>query len=62
MGALIEKAGGRAGSGVNSRTTYLVAAPSANGKPSSKAVKARELGVEVLTPEDFATLVVAYLN
>ncbi|MFE1908310.1 NAD-dependent DNA ligase LigA [Streptomyces gardneri] len=62
MGALIEKAGGRVGSGVNSRTTYLVAAPSANGKPSSKAVKAQELGVEVLTPEDFAALTAAYLD
>ncbi|MFE2558118.1 NAD-dependent DNA ligase LigA [Streptomyces sp. NPDC059352] len=62
MGALIEKAGGRVGSGVNSRTTYLVAAPSANGKPSSKAVKAQELGVEVLTPEAFATLVADYLD
>lgn len=62
MGALIEKAGGRVGSGVNSRTTYLVAAPSANGKPSSKAVKAQELGVEVLTPETFAALTAAYLD
>ncbi|MEV4194158.1 hypothetical protein [Streptomyces toxytricini] len=40
----------------------LVAAPSANGKPSSKAVKAPELGVEVLTPETFAELVTAYLT
>ncbi|MFJ9339090.1 NAD-dependent DNA ligase LigA [Streptomyces sp. NPDC101733] len=56
MNALIEKAGGRAGSSVNSRTTYLVCAPSANGKPSSKAVKAEELGVTVLTPEAFAAL------
>lgn len=62
MTALIEKAGGRAGSSVNSRTTYLVAAPSANGKPSSKAVKAQELGVEVLTPEDFAALLTEYLD
>ncbi|MFC9594770.1 NAD-dependent DNA ligase LigA [Streptomyces sp. NPDC056944] len=62
MGALIEKAGGRVGSGVNSRTTYLVAAPSASGKPSSKAVKAQELGVEVLAPEAFAALVAAYLD
>ncbi|MFF6833924.1 NAD-dependent DNA ligase LigA [Streptomyces sp. NPDC012438] len=62
MGALIEKAGGRMGSGVNSRTAFLVAAPTAGGKPSSKAVKAREAGVEVLTPEDFATLVADYLD
>ncbi|MFJ7955549.1 helix-hairpin-helix domain-containing protein [Streptomyces sp. NPDC096319] len=62
MGALIEKAGGRLGSGVNSRTTYLVAAPAAHGKPSSKAVKALELGVEVLAPAAFAALVAAYLD
>ncbi|KOX26949.1 MULTISPECIES: NAD-dependent DNA ligase LigA [unclassified Streptomyces] len=62
MGALIEKAGGRVGGSVNSRTTFLVAAPAAGGKPSSKAVKAREAGVEVLTPEDFAALVADYLD
>jgi DNA ligase (NAD+) len=61
MNALIEKAGGRAGSSVNSRTSILVAAPSAGGKPSSKAVKAAELGVEVHTPEAFAELVADYL-
>lgn len=62
MGALIEKAGGRMGSGVNSRTAFLVAAPTAGGKPGSKAVKAQEAGVEVLTPEDFAVLVADYLE
>ncbi|MEU1824086.1 NAD-dependent DNA ligase LigA [Streptomyces abikoensis] len=62
MNALIEKAGGRAGSSVNSKTSILVAAPSTNGKPSSKAVKAAELGVEVLTPEAFAELTAAYLT
>lgn len=61
MNALIEKAGGRAGSSVNSKTSLLVAAPSASGKPSSKAVKAAEAGVEVLSPEDFAELVADYL-
>ncbi|MEV1040498.1 NAD-dependent DNA ligase LigA [Streptomyces sp. NPDC050204] len=62
MNALIEKAGGRAGSSVSVRTTYLVAAPAANGKPGSKAVKAAEAGVEVLTPEAFAELVADYLT
>ncbi|MFE6456478.1 NAD-dependent DNA ligase LigA [Streptomyces cinereoruber] len=62
MGALIERAGGRMGGSVNSRTTFLVAAPTAGGKPSSKAVKAREAGVEVLTPEDFAALVADHLE
>lgn len=62
MGALIERAGGRMGGSVNSRTTFLVAAPTAGGKPSSKAVKAQEAGVEVLTPEDFAALVADHLE
>ncbi|MFI9202764.1 helix-hairpin-helix domain-containing protein [Streptomyces sp. NPDC053048] len=62
MNALIEKAGGRAGSSVNSKTSILVAAPSTSGKPSSKAVKAAELGVEVLTPEAFADLVATSLS
>ncbi|MFG2296105.1 NAD-dependent DNA ligase LigA [Streptomyces sp. NPDC048603] len=61
MNALIERAGGRAGSSVSARTSILVAAPSAGGKPSSKAVKAAELGVEVLTPEAFAELVAPFL-
>ncbi|MGW7437847.1 NAD-dependent DNA ligase LigA [Streptomyces sp. NPDC054849] len=61
MNALIEKAGGRAGGSVNSKTTYLVCAPSPSGKPSSKAVKATDLGVTVLTPEAFAELVTDYL-
>ncbi|MCM1966512.1 NAD-dependent DNA ligase LigA [Streptomyces sp. G1] len=61
VNALIEKAGGTAGSSVNSRTTHLVCAPSASGKPSSKALKATELGVTVLTPEAFAELVADYL-
>ncbi len=61
MNALIEKAGGRAGSSVSAKTTILVSAPSASGKPSSKAVKAAELGVEVLTPEAFAELVADFL-
>ncbi len=61
MNSLIEKAGGRAGSSVNAKTSILVAAPSAGGKPSSKAVKAAQLGVEVRTPEDFAEMVADYL-
>ncbi|MEU7072867.1 NAD-dependent DNA ligase LigA [Streptomyces narbonensis] len=61
MTTLIEKAGGRAGSSVNAKTSILVAAPSSGGKPSTKAVKAAELGVEVRTPEAFAELVADYL-
>ncbi|MFI8192068.1 NAD-dependent DNA ligase LigA [Streptomyces sp. NPDC085946] len=62
VNALIEKAGGRPGSSVNTRTSLLVAAPSASGKPSSKAVKAQEMGVEVLSPEEFAVLVADFLD
>ncbi|MEU6932962.1 NAD-dependent DNA ligase LigA [Streptomyces sp. NPDC046374] len=57
MNELIERAGGRAGSSVNAKTSYLVAASTPGGKPSSKAVAAEKLGVEVLTPEQFADLI-----
>ncbi|MFE5210981.1 NAD-dependent DNA ligase LigA [Streptomyces sp. NPDC056600] len=56
MKDLIERAGGKSGDGVTAQTAYLVAAPSVGGKPSSKAVKAEQLGVRVLTPEEFAEL------
>lgn len=62
MTALIEKAGGRAGSSVTAKTDYLVAATAANGRLSSKAVSAAALGVEVLTPEAFAELIEGYLD
>ncbi|MFJ8676816.1 NAD-dependent DNA ligase LigA [Streptomyces sp. NPDC093589] len=61
MNALIEKAGGRPGGNVSAKTSILVAAPSASGKLSSKAAKAQELGVEVLSPEAFAELMADYL-
>ncbi|MFG3345832.1 NAD-dependent DNA ligase LigA [Streptomyces sp. NPDC048018] len=61
MNELIERAGGRAGSSVNAKTSYLVAASSPSGKPSSKAAAAEKLGVEVLTPEEFADLVAEHL-
>lgn len=59
---LVERAGGRAGSSVNAKTSCLVAAPSPSGKPSSKATAAQRLGVEVLTPEEFADLIADYLT
>ncbi|MFE3558380.1 NAD-dependent DNA ligase LigA [Streptomyces sp. NPDC059193] len=62
MNALIERAGGRAGSSVSAKTSLLVAAPSEGGKPSVKAVKAAELGVEVMSPEAFAGRVSDFLN
>ncbi|MGW1014382.1 NAD-dependent DNA ligase LigA [Streptomyces termitum] len=62
MNELIERAGGRAGGSVNGKTTYLVSAPSATGKPSSKAVAAEKLGVQVVTPEAFADMVADFLS
>ncbi|MFF8596806.1 NAD-dependent DNA ligase LigA [Streptomyces sp. NPDC015220] len=59
---LIERAGGKAGDGVTAETAYLVAAPAAGGRLSSKAAKAEKLGVKVLTPEEFAELVAEYLD
>ncbi|MEU9298230.1 NAD-dependent DNA ligase LigA [Streptomyces sp. NPDC048266] len=62
LNELIERAGGRSGSSVNAKTSYLVAAPSSTGKPSSKATTAQKLGVETLTPESFAELMADYLD
>ncbi|WP_033822135.1 NAD-dependent DNA ligase LigA [Kitasatospora sp. MBT63] len=50
---LIERAGGKASSSVSKRTTLLVA----GDKAGSKRAKAEELGVRVVTPEEFAELV-----
>ncbi|MFE4973557.1 NAD-dependent DNA ligase LigA [Kitasatospora sp. NPDC056651] len=57
MNELIERAGGKASSSVSRRTTLLVA----GSKAGSKRAKAEELGIRILTPEDFATLVAAHL-
>lgn len=62
MTALIQKAGGQAGSSVTANTDYLVAAPAAGGKLSTKAARAQQLGVEVLSPDAFAALVMDYLG
>lgn len=50
---IIEREGGKAGSSVSSKTSYLVAGDSAG----SKLDKARELGVPVLTEDEFLDLV-----
>ncbi|NKZ05419.1 NAD-dependent DNA ligase LigA [Actinomadura latina] len=54
---LIERAGGRASSAVSARTSLLVA----GAKAGSKKAKAEKLGVEILTPEEFAARVAAFL-
>ncbi|MFF3212959.1 NAD-dependent DNA ligase LigA [Streptomyces sp. NPDC002886] len=57
MNELIERAGGKASSSVSKRTTLLVAGE----KAGSKRAKAEELGIRILTPEDFAALVADHL-
>lgn len=52
MNELIEANGGRSAASVSTKTTYLVT----NETGTSKAKKAEELGVAVLTPEAFAAL------
>jgi DNA ligase (NAD+) len=54
---LIERAGGRASSSVSARTSLLVAGE----KAGSKRAKAEKLGVEIVTPEEFAARVAAFL-
>ncbi|MEU9042919.1 MULTISPECIES: NAD-dependent DNA ligase LigA [unclassified Kitasatospora] len=57
MNELIERAGGKASSSVSKRTTLLVAGE----KAGSKRAKAEELGIRVVTPDDFAVLVADHL-
>ncbi|WP_459651204.1 NAD-dependent DNA ligase LigA [Kitasatospora sp. Ki12] len=54
---LIERAGGKASSSVSKRTTLLVAGE----KAGSKRAKAEDLGIRILTPDEFAALVAAHL-
>lgn len=51
---LIEKHGGNAGSSVSARTTLLVAP--ADERATSKAKKATDLGIRIVTPEEFLAL------
>ncbi|MFF7586123.1 NAD-dependent DNA ligase LigA [Kitasatospora purpeofusca] len=57
MNELVERAGGKASSSVSKRTTLLVAGE----KAGSKRAKAEELGIRVVTPEEFAVLVAEHL-
>ncbi|WP_116021412.1 NAD-dependent DNA ligase LigA [Thermomonospora umbrina] len=57
MNELIERAGGRASSSVSARTSLLVAGE----KAGSKRAKAEKAGVRITTPEEFATLVSAFV-
>ncbi|MEU4580449.1 NAD-dependent DNA ligase LigA [Nonomuraea sp. NPDC023979] len=57
MNELIERAGGRSSSSVSARTSLLVAGE----KAGSKRAKAESLGVEIITPDEFASLVAAFL-
>ncbi|MFJ9457769.1 NAD-dependent DNA ligase LigA [Kitasatospora sp. NPDC101447] len=57
MNELIERAGGKASSSVSKRTTLLVAGE----KAGSKRAKAEELGIRIVTPDDFAVLVADHL-
>ncbi|MEU7828520.1 NAD-dependent DNA ligase LigA [Nonomuraea sp. NPDC049129] len=55
---LVERAGGKSSSSVSARTSLLVAGE----KAGSKRAKAKQLGVRIVTPEEFAELVAAYTS
>ncbi len=57
MNELVERAGGKASSSVSKRTTLLVAGE----KAGSKRAKAEELGIRIVTPDEFAVLVADHL-
>ncbi|MFD7046928.1 NAD-dependent DNA ligase LigA [Streptomyces mirabilis] len=58
MNELIERAGGRSSSSVSKKTTLVVAGAGAG----SKRAKAEDLGIRLVTPDEFATLVADYVD
>ncbi|MEV4110279.1 NAD-dependent DNA ligase LigA [Nonomuraea sp. NPDC049695] len=58
MNELIERAGGKASSSVSAKTSLLVAGE----KAGSKRAKAETLGVRIMSPEEFAAQVGAFLG
>ncbi|WP_229888857.1 NAD-dependent DNA ligase LigA [Streptomyces mirabilis] len=58
MNELIERAGGRSSSSVSKKTTLVVTGEGAG----SKRAKAEDLGIRLVTPDEFATLVADYVD
>ncbi|MFJ1605903.1 NAD-dependent DNA ligase LigA [Streptomyces sp. NPDC088253] len=58
MNELIERAGGRSSSSVSRKTTLVVAGEGAG----SKRAKAEDLGIRLVSPDEFATLVADYVD
>ncbi|MEU1514565.1 NAD-dependent DNA ligase LigA [Streptomyces sp. NPDC005811] len=58
MNELVERAGGRASSGVSGKTALVVAGEGAG----SKRTKAETLGIRLATPDEFAVLVADFLG
>ncbi|GGJ73676.1 hypothetical protein GCM10010121_100280 [Streptomyces brasiliensis] len=58
MNKLIERAGGRSSSNVSKKTTLVVAGDGAG----AKRAKAETLGIRLVTPDEFATLIADFVD